>query len=65
MPSMKVLNAMPRKDACKYIMHVIFAMLPSKGNHTVIIFKGTYNSKRLIKQCLYCCICYVIQYTRF
>ena len=42
--SMKYLNAMPRKDACKYIMHVILAVLPSKRNHTSITFKGKYKS---------------------
>ena len=41
-------------------MHVIFAMLPSKRNHTSITFKGKYKSKRLIKQCVYCCIWHVI-----
>ena len=44
------------------IMDVIFAMLPSKGNHTLIPFKGKCKSSRLIKQLLYmlCDIIYKI-----
>ena len=43
--SMKDLNAMPRKGAWKYIiMHVIFALLPSKIKHTSFTFKGKYKS---------------------
>ena len=38
LPSMKDFNAVPRKNACKYIMHVTFAMLPSERNPTSINF---------------------------